>query len=641
MKIGSSLLSQLQKLGQALMIPVSVLPAAGLAVAFGRGLQQLGEPGTLWAHIGAIFYSGGLAVFEQLPVVFAVGVAIGFTGGAGIAGLSAVVGYFTLANLLKVFTDVRGLELAINTGVFGGIAIGAMVAYLYNRFQHVQLHPVLGFFSGRRLIPILTVFATLLLSLVFGFVWPPIQEGINHFGQWVMDSSFGGAFYAAGKRLLIPVGLHHVFYPPFLFQFGDFVTATGQVVHGDSARYYAGDPTAGVFMAAEFPIMLFGLPAAALAMVLRAEKSRRKAIAGVMLTAALTSIITGITEPIEFAFIFVAPLLYVLHVALAFLSGFLTQSFDIHLGYTFSASFIDFLLGTFNQKNPWSLFLIVGPLIGVLYFTTFYTLIGIFDFKTPGRGQDEPGEDEALAAVIGGEHDKAREVLAALGGTDNIRNLEACITRLRLVVQDLSKVDRSRLKALGAAGCFDDGRQNLQVVFGTQSDRLKEQIQNLMKARKGQIVVASPLSGRYVPLADVPDATFSQKVLGEGFAIDPNSGEVRSPVEGTVAQVFKTGHAIGLVGPEGLEVLIHVGIDTVKMQGEGFHPRVKAGDKVKIGDLLLEFDLDLVRKKAKSAITPVVITNSSDFSQIEIATGLVSLQRGQNVIHLRSSGGRS
>ena len=636
MGVFSKVLSSLQKLGQSLMIPVSVLPAAGLVVALGRALQNT-EKASLTYNLGQICYSGGLAIFEQLPVIFAVGVAIGFTGGAGVAGLAAAAGYFTLVNLLKVLTEIRGLELAINTGVFGGIAVGAMAAYLYNRFSKTQLNPVLGFFSGKRLVPILTIFATLFLSLIFGFAWPPIQSGINEFGHWVMSSEFSGAFYAAGKRLLIPVGLHHVYYPPFLYQFGEFTTASGQVVHGDSARYFAGDPKAGIFMAAEFPIMLFGLPAAALAMVMRALPSRRKAIAGVMLTAALTSIITGITEPIEFAFIFVAPLLYVLHVALAFVAGFLTQFFDIHLGYTFSASLIDFILGFFNQKNSQYLWFVVGPIMALLYFVGFYGLIGIFDFKTPGRqisddDEPQPGTDSAAAS----SGSLAARVLSALGGSDNISNLEACITRLRVIVKNAKNVDQNALKKMGAAGIFHDGSRNFQIVFGTQSDHLKDQIKGLMKdSASSGVLILSPLKGKVISLSEVPDKTFSQKILGEGIAIDPSEGVVYAPFDGSVLQMFRTHHAIGLQGPNGIELLIHVGIDTVKMNGDGFKPLVKNGDTFRAGDRLLEFDLAKIKIAAPSAITPIVITNSSDFKSVTAVAGSEkNISKGDGLIRL-------
>ncbi|MGE0634509.1 MAG: glucose PTS transporter subunit IIA [Pseudobdellovibrionaceae bacterium] len=605
----NSFISVLQSVGQSLMIPVSVLPAAGLLVAVGRMLQKMNETQQSKALgvIADVAFNGGLAIFQQLPVVFAVGVAIGFTGGAGIAGLAAVVGYFTLANVLKVMSTALELKLAIDTGVFGGILIGLVVAMLYSRFQNIKLHPVLGFFSGKRFVPIISAATAIVLGFALSVLWPPIQGEINHFGAWVMGSDWGPAFYAAGKRLLIPLGLHHVYYPPFLYQFGEFVTSTGEVVRGETARFFAGDPSAGKFMAAEFPLMLFGLPAAAMAMVLRAEKSKRKAVFGVMLAAALTSIITGITEPIEFAFIFVAPLLFVFHVLAAFLSGVLTNAFDIHLGYTFSASLIDFGLGFFNQKNSMWLILVVGPFISLLYFSVFYFAIPLFNFKTPGRETDA---DAGPVASNAKGSEKSKEILAALGGAPNIVTIDACITRLRLQLKDSKLVQNDKLKQLGASGVLNAGGGNVQVVFGVESDTIKDEIKKWMSQESSSNIIYSPIDGKVLNLSEVPDETLAQKILGDGFAIVPSNGEVVSPVEGTIEQVFHTSHAVGIKTKEGTEILIHVGIDTVKMQGEGFKSWVQEGDQVKIGQKLLQFDLALVSQKAKSVITPIVITNS-------------------------------
>ncbi|HVJ63838.1 MAG TPA: glucose PTS transporter subunit IIA [Bdellovibrionota bacterium] len=626
--------SVLQKVGQSLMIPVSVLPAAGLLVALGRMILNATEvagatPATpiitnVFFHtIGQLCFSGGIAIFEQLSVVFAIGVAIGFTSGAGVAGLAAVVGYFTMANVLVVMQKFLGLESLINTGVFGGIIMGLISAKVYQRFYQTKLHPVFGFFAGKRLVPIVTAGAAILAGVVLGFVWPPIQGVIHDFGTMVTNSFWGPAFYAAGKRLLIPVGLHHVYYPSFLYEFGEFVSSTGQVFRGDSTRYFAGDPNAGLFMASEFPIMLFGLPAAAYAMYRRALPSKRKMIAGVMLSAALTSIITGITEPIEFAFIFVAPVLYVFHVLVAFCSGILISIFDIHQGYTFSASLIDFVLGYFNQKNALKLFLIVGPAIAALYFVVFYWAIGFFNLKTPGRDEDEDSGEASNLKIS----DKAVEVLKALGGGANIVNLDACITRLRLTVKDGSKVSKARLKDLGASGTLDAGGGNFQVIFGTQSDFLKEEIKALI-ARGGVVsassesgVLKSPLKGTVLELSKVPDPTFADKIMGDGVAIEPVDGVVLSPVSGEVVQVFRTNHALGLKTDDGLEILIHIGIDTVKMNGEGFRAFVKAGDRVHAGDKVLEFDLALVKAKAKSAITPIVVTNMDAVASVKIVAG--------------------
>lgn len=600
----NSLFSTLQQVGKSLMTPVSVLPAAGLLVALGRMLDQ--------ALVGKLMFSGGLAIFEQLPVIFAIGVAIGFTGGAGVAGLASAVGYFTLINVLKVMKEYRVLTLDINTGVFGGIIIGLMAAYLYKRFYQTKLHPVLGFFAGKRFVPIITATAAVFVGVLLGFIWPPIQNAINSFGTHIMGSDFGPAFYAAGKRFLIPVGLHHVYYPPFLYEFGEFVTSAGLTLKGETARYFAGDPTAGRFMASEFPLMLFGLPAACYAMYLRAPETRRKAVAGIMITAALTSIITGITEPIEFSFIFVAPILYIFHVAAAFLSGYLTGFFDIHLGYTFSASLIDYAVGTSNMKNSMYLWLVVGPIIALLYFSIFYWLIGLMDIKTPGRDDEMNDEEEGVNSS-----QKSVEILAALGGASNIINLDACITRLRLSVKNSSSVNQDRLKKLGAAGIMNSGN-NFQVIFGVESDALKEEILSLMNKKSNSIHFCSPLKGNIIPIKDVPDATFADKILGDGFAIKPTEGIVYAPSAGKIAQIFRTNHAIGITTEEGLEVLIHVGIDTVKMNGDGFKSLVQKGDIVKSGQKILEFDLKLIQEKAKSDITPIVITNMNKVEKIKI-----------------------
>lgn len=609
MHIFSKLFSVLQKVGQSLMIPVSVLPAAGLLVAFGRILKDNFESASAIHKLGEVFFSGGLAIFEQLPVIFAMGVAVGFTQGAGVAALAAGAGYFTLFNVLKVISGFSPDVMAINTGVFGGIASGGVAAFIYNRYHMTTLHPVLGFFSGKRLVPILASASCLVLGLVLGVCWPPIQSGIHSVGLLALNSEFGPAMYAAGKRLLIPLGLHHVYYPPFLFEFGEFVNSAGQTLKGDSARYFGGDPTAGKFMASEFPIMLFGLPMAALAMILRAKPERRSAIAGVMISAALTSIITGITEPIEFAFLFVAPILFVFHVGLAFLAGILTYQFDIHLGYTFSASLIDFVLGFFNQKNSMSLWLVVGPIIGALYFGVFYTLIPLLNLKTPGRETVADDSADLVGAPIA-LGSRSAEILSALGGAANILSLDACITRLRLEVKSPGLVNKDALKRQGCSGVMMTGK-NVQAIFGVQSDKIKDEIKLLMvNDSKPKTSFISPIEGEILSIESTPDETFSQKVLGDGYLIRPSKGIVVAPFDAEVMHFFPTKHAIALKNSDDIEVLIHVGIDTVKMNGKGFKGFVDIGDKVKQGQKLIEFDLALIKTEAKSDLTPVVFTNA-------------------------------
>lgn len=612
MRNWSSLFSILQRVGQSLMVPVSVLPAAGLLIAFGRLF-----PETHLMH--SLFVQGGLSVFKELPLIFAIGVAIGFSGGAGVAGLAAAVGHFLVIALLKI-ASTHGAHaaqsLVIDTGVFGGILVGLVAAFCYNRYHEVQLPHVFGFFSGKRLVPIMTAFFSIFLAGVLAVIWPPLQEGIRAFGHFVVNSEFGPAFYAAGKRLLIPAGLHHVYYPSFLYEFGEFVKASGEIVRGDTARYYAGDPTAGRFMAGEFPIMLFGLPAAALAMVMTARPEKRKLVGGVMLSAGLTSILTGITEPIEFSFIFVAPVLYLVHVFLAFVSGFLTNLFEIQLGYTFSASLIDFATGFFNQKNSLSLWLVIGPAMALLYFFSFYFLIRVFDLKTPGReiesatpegfSDPESSQHHSKKNHLNKDSERIKKIAAALGGPENWLQLDSCITRLRMKIKDPAQVDEASLKALGASGLLKAG-QNIQVVFGVQSDAIREALRQISLTKQDRML--APLSGKILPLEQVPDATFSQKLLGDGFAILPSEGLVLSPFAGTVTSILPSAHAVGLTRADGLEVLIHVGIDTVKMKGEGFTAFVREGDHVEAGQKLLQADLTLIQGKGFSLITPILFTS--------------------------------
>ncbi|AGB41398.1 PTS system, glucose-like IIB component [Halobacteroides halobius DSM 5150] len=483
---------KLQKVGKALMIPVSVLPAAGILVAIGRLLA--GQSGII-SKIGELLFESGMAVFENLPLIFALGVAIGFTSEA-IAALAAGVGYLVYTNSLDTMAKFIGIIerhsnhiTEINTGVFGGIIIGVIAAKLYTNFHETELPPYLGFFAGKRLVPIITAIASLLAAVILSFIWPPVQIFINQFARFVMKSPLGPAFYAAGKRALIPVGLHHVYYPPFLYEFGRFTTEAGEVLRGDTARYFAGDPTAGYFMASEFPLMLFGLPAACLAMYLRAKPSNKKAVAGAMTTAALTSVLTGITEPIEFSFIFIAPLLYIFHIFGAFLSGLLTKFFEIRLGYTFSASIIDYVLGISNAENQLEFWLIVGPIIGVLYFVVFYITIPLFDFKTPGRAEKEEDievitEERVLETEVDNKKDikvddRTQAFITALGGIENIEDVDACVTRLRLSLVDDSKVDDEWLEELGAVGVVKMGG-GVQVMIGPECVELKDKISKLL-----------------------------------------------------------------------------------------------------------------------------------------------------------------
>lgn len=651
------LFAVLQKIGKSLMLPVSVLPAAGLLLRFG-------QPDLLNIPYMA---QAGDAIFSNLPMIFAVGVAIGFSGGEGVAALAAVVGQYILQAVIKVASGNAALALAsqaaaaqnipladfmatpayadivsrssINMGVFGGIAIGLIAGYLYNRFHDTKLPQVLGFFGGKRFVPIITSVAALIFGIIGVTVWAPVQNGINIAAQWASTSIFGPAFYAAGKRLLIPVGLHHMYYPPFLYQFGEYVS-NGVKYFGDSPRYFQGDPTAGIFMASEFPILMFGLPGAAFAIIAAAKEENRKKVSGMMISAAFVAFLTGITEPIEFSFIFVAPVLFVFHVLAAFLSGIVTSLLHIRLGYTFSASFIDYLLGLKYAGNPWLIWL-VGLAFFTLYFVVFYFVITVFDIKTPGREEEDT---DAPVPVNARGSERAVKVLEAIGGKDNIEVLDACITRLRLTLKDTSKVDQGMLKALGAAGVLIAGN-NVQAIFGTEAEKIKDDIKAVIsnsgtiikssnsceaqvadkagekRVKGGTFSILSPVNGEVLELSEVPDEVFSAKMLGDGFAVLPAENRIYAPVDGEITVLFPTKHAVAITTKEGLEVLVHIGVDTVKLGGEGFTAHVNQGDRVKKGELLLTLDLELIKEKARSMISPVIITNMDKVKDIKIITG--------------------
>ncbi len=649
------LFSVLQKIGKSLMLPVSVLPAAGLLLRFG-------QPDLLNIPYMA---KAGDVIFSNLPMIFAVGVAIGFSGGEGVAALAAVVGQLILEGVIKVASANGALALAtktaaennttlaafmntaayqdvvsktsINMGVFGGIIIGLIAGVLYNRFHSIKLPQVLGFFGGKRFVPIVTSVAALVFAIIGVNIWGPIQDGINSFAGWATTSPLGPAFYAAGKRLLIPVGLHHMYYPAFLFQFGQYVS-NGVTYFGDSARFFHGDPTAGFFMAAEYPILMFGLPGAAVAMIAAARKENRARVAGMMISAAFVAFLTGITEPIEFSFIFVAPILFVFHVLAAFSAGIVTSLLHIRLGYTFSASFIDYLLGYKFAEHPILIWL-VGLIYFALYFVVFYFSIKFFNFKTPGRGEDD--EIDAAPLNLKGS-ERAAKILEAIGGKDNVEVLDACITRLRLTLKDPSLVNQSTLKALGAAGVLMAGN-SVQAIFGTEAERIKDEIKGVIasggvvklssfepaakaepekkKVVSGTVEILNPLEGEIVDLRKVPDEVFAGKILGDGFAIVPTGNKVYSPVDGDIKVLFPTKHAVAIVTENGLEVLVHVGIDTVNLNGEGFTAYVEQDQKVKKGDLLLSFDPKVIEEKAKSTITPVIFTNMDDIKHIKVEFG--------------------
>lgn len=490
------MLAKLQKLGKSLMLPVATLPAAGILQGLGMIDYQKDIPlGALGAflnqYVTPFMTSGALAILDNLPFIFAIGVAIGFAGDA-VAALSALIGYMVLTRVLEQVPLQMPFipdDVKLNMGVLGGLFVGMWSAYLYNKFHKIKMPDWLGFFAGKRFVPIITAASTMVLAVLIGMIWSPIQDGISVFGNWVVGLGGIGSFiFGTANRLLIPLGLHHVLNSIAWFQIGDYTNTAGEVVHGDLWRFFAGDPTAGMFMSGFFPIMMFAMPAAALAFMHTAKPSKRKLVGSIFIGSAVASFLTGITEPLEFAFMFIAPVLYVVHAILTGLSGLIMYFLDVHLGFSFSAGLIDYLVNLKLSTNAW-LLLPVGLAFGVVYYLLFRILIVKLNLKTPGREEDDDvgtiSDDADTAAPssssAASNESKAAKVLANIGGEDNIVSVDACITRLRLVVKDEKAVKDSELKKLGASGVMRLGQGAVQVVFGPQAESIKDEIKDIMK----------------------------------------------------------------------------------------------------------------------------------------------------------------
>lgn len=562
-KIG--LFGQLQRVGKALMVPVAILPAAGLLLGLGAGAQnaykQLNDTDTVpdgfFKLLTDTMVGAGDIVFGNLALLFAIGVAIGLTADAGVAALAGTVGFLVFNKSISVFMSIQNVETlecaadadgvvpttcpvdqievttelastsdlsyfnslpspafanilgipSLQTGVFGGIIIGALAAWCYNKWYRIELPPYLGFFAGKRFVPIATATFALLLGLAGSFVWPPIGEAINSFADAIKDLGFIGVFiFGLVERSLIPFGLHHIWYSPFWFQFGEYTNTAGEIVTGDQRMWFAqladdtpfvdnaGDET-GRYMAGKFSFMMFGLPAAAYAMYRQAKSSQQKIAAGILSSAALTSFLTGITEPIEFTFLFIAPWLFGIHAVFAGLSFMIMYITGTSVGLTFSGGLIDFLLfGVLPGREPWWNIIILGLIFIPIYYVVFTWAVKWKDLATPGREPDadaiaDYGEHELQLtdqekldaidkAALQSEMSQAAQVLAAFGGFENITSVDACITRLRISVEDKSKVDKAKLKSLGAAGVLEVG-DNMQAIFGTRAEILKGEILDL------------------------------------------------------------------------------------------------------------------------------------------------------------------
>jgi len=500
----------LQRIGKSLMTPVAVLPAAGILLGVGAAELPL-----IPSDLSLLMKSAGDAVFANLALIFAVGVALGLARNDGVSALAAVVGFAVMLATMGIVADMRGIETkaimgmqSIDTGVFGGIVIGGVAAHVFNRYYRIELPDYLGFFAGKRSVPIITAFAAILMGVVLSFVWPPIGAAISTFSDWAANKNPAMAFglYGVVERGLLPFGLHHIWNVPFFFEVGQYTNDAGEVVRGEIYRFLAGDPTAGN-MAGGYLFKMWGLPAAAIAIWRCARPERRKLVGGIMLSGALTSFLTGITEPIEFAFLFVAPLLYVVHAILASAAYVTCIVLGIKHGMTFSHGLIDYLV-LFPRSSNALWLLVIGPLWALMYYAIFTVLIRKFDLKTPGR-EEEEAEAEAGAA-------SARkfdlELVLAFGGKSNIRELDACITRLRVEVEDISKADQGKLKALGAAGVVVVGN-NMQAIFGPRAEGLKTDMEEYLATAGPEAdevaapsPVKAPTSAATVPKLRDPEA---------------------------------------------------------------------------------------------------------------------------------------
>lgn len=675
---------QLQRVGKALMLPVAILPAAGILLALGNAMhnEQLVSLAPWLKHevfviLSTIMESAGQVVFDNLPLLFAVGTALGLAGGDGVAALAALVGYlimnatigkvmhisidqiFSFADGAKTLSQANKLPQhalilgipTLQTGVFGGIIMGALAAWCYNKFYNITLPQFLGFFAGKRFVPIVTSLVAIVTGVVLAFVWPPIQEGLNDLSNFLLNKNLVLTTFIFGiiERSLIPFGLHHIFYAPFWFEFGSYVNQAGEVVRGDQRIWMAQmkdgvEFTAGAFTTGKYPFMMFGLPAAAYAIYRQARPERKKIVGGLMLSAALTSFLTGITEPLEFSFLFVAPILYVLHVLLAGTSFLVMHLLDVKIGMTFSGGFIDYILyGLLNWDRTHALYVIpVGIVYAIIYYFLFTFVIKHMNLKTPGR------EDEVAETRDTSVERLPFDVLDAMGGKDNVKHLDACITRLRVEVLDKAKVDVNALKELGAAGVLEVGN-NMQAIFGPKSDQIKHDMALIMKGEitspsqttvseedeavhidgSRSVTIVAPCDGEVITLSELPDQVFSGGMMGDGVGFIPRQSEIVAPFHGKVKALFPTKHAIGIESTDGVELLIHIGIDTVKLNGEGFESFVKVGDEVAEGQLLMKVDLEYLQQHAPSIVTPMIVTNLGE-RQIEVED-VKEVEKGQRV----------
>ena len=695
----------LQRVGRSFMLPIALLPVAGLLLGIGSsftnetmlaayGLNSVIHPGTLIYTILDVMSQTGSAVFNNLALLFAMGVAIGMARKEKeVAALSGAVAYIIMNTAIQAMINAAGgveampansttTMLGITTlqmGVFGGIVVGLGVAALHNKFYKIELPQVLAFFGGTRFVPIVSSIVYLVVGIAMFYIWPVVQSGIAALGALVLASGYAGTFiYGLLERALIPFGLHHVFYMPFWqTAVGGTAIIDGVTVTGAQNIFFAElasksttvfSVSATRFMAGKFPFMMFGLPGAALAMYQCAKPEKKKVAGGLLLSAALTAFLTGITEPLEFTFIFVALPMYAVHCVLAGLSFMLMHILNVGVGMTFSGGLIDLVLfGVMqgNAKTHWVWVVVVGAVYFVLYYIIFRFMISKFDYKTPGRDDAEEvklytradvnARNAASGSVPAGNDPVSALIVEGLGGAANLSDVDCCATRLRCTVKDAALVKQDVLKASGASGVICKGN-GVQVVYGPKVAVIKAKLEDYLEnAPKTSAATAAPapatapaapaaaakdtvlsacLNGTVVPLAEVKDEAFASGALGDGIAIEPTDGELVAPADGEISSTFETHHAVGMTTADGAELLMHIGIDTVKLGGKHFTYLVNEGDKVKKGQPLIRFDLEAIKAEGYPVTTPLIVCNTDDYAAVAAkASGTV--KQGDALLELK------
>ena len=695
----------LQRVGRSFMLPIALLPVAGLLLGIGSsftnetmlaayGLNNVIHPGTLIYTILDVMSQTGSAVFNNLALLFAMGVAIGMARKEKeVAALSGAVAYIIMNTAIQAMINAAGgveampansttTMLGITTlqmGVFGGIVVGLGVAALHNKFYKIELPQVLAFFGGTRFVPIISSIVYLVVGIAMFYIWPVVQSGIAALGALVLASGYAGTFiYGLLERALIPFGLHHVFYMPFWqTAVGGTAIIDGVTVTGAQNIFFAElasksttvfSVSATRFMAGKFPFMMFGLPGAALAMYQCAKPEKKKAAGGLLLSAALTAFLTGITEPLEFTFIFVALPMYAVHCVLAGLSFMLMHILNVGVGMTFSGGLIDLVLfGVMqgNAKTHWVWVVVVGAVYFVLYYIIFRFMISKFNYKTPGRDDAEEvklytradvnARNAASGSVPAGNDPVSALIVEGLGGAANLSDVDCCATRLRCTVKDAALVKQDVLKASGASGVICKGN-GVQVVYGPKVAVIKAKLEDYLEnAPKTSAATAAPapatapaapaaaakdtvlsacLNGTVVPLAEVKDEAFASGALGDGIAIEPIDGELVAPADGEISSTFETHHAVGMTTVDGAELLMHIGIDTVKLGGKHFTYLVNEGDKVKKGQPLIRFELEAIKAEGYPVTTPLIVCNTDDYAAVAAkASGTV--KQGDALLELK------